>query len=264
MKKLFCILLVIFPAFVFAQQYKYKSSPLDYSWTYVGDAGFSAGLAIFTSIAFSPSGEPYVAYNDQANSDKASVMKFDGSNWVTVGNAGFTAGEAVGPSLAFSPVDGEPYVAYSDTLLSYKASVMKFNGTSWVTVGDEGFSAGYMQGISIAFSLSGQPYVAYTDGPNGGRATVMKYDSVFVGMNESQESGLILYPNPATDKITIETSDASKNNNLVIINIDGKELIAHSLSNQKTVIDINTLPGGVYFVRLTNDKTVEVEKMIKQ
>jgi hypothetical protein len=30
-------------------------------------------------------------------------------------------------------------------------------------------------------------------------------DTVFVGINELQESRLYLYPDPATDKITIET-----------------------------------------------------------
>ena len=67
---------------------------------------------IYTSLAFSPSGQPYVAYEDYGKFImKATVMKFDGTNWVNVGNAGFSAGEADYISLAFSP-SGQPYVAY--------------------------------------------------------------------------------------------------------------------------------------------------------
>ncbi len=49
----------------------------------------------FTSLAFSPSGQPYVAYQDYLNSYKATVMTFDGTNWVNVGNAGFSAAKCL-------------------------------------------------------------------------------------------------------------------------------------------------------------------------
>ena len=38
------------------------------NWVNVGNVGFSAGEADYTSLAFSPSGQPYVAYEDYANS----------------------------------------------------------------------------------------------------------------------------------------------------------------------------------------------------
>ena len=62
------------------------------NWVNVGNAGFSAGEAGWSSLAFSSSGQPYVAYTDYGNSDKATVMTFDGTNWVNVGNAGFLGG----------------------------------------------------------------------------------------------------------------------------------------------------------------------------
>ena len=88
MKKLFYILLLLVPVVVCAQQGWAQSTPLDYAWKYVGNAGFSAGYAYYTSLAFSLSdGLPYVAYCDKSNSWKATVMKFSGSSWVNVGNS---------------------------------------------------------------------------------------------------------------------------------------------------------------------------------
>ena len=148
-------------------------------WQTVGNAGFSAGDALNTSLAFSSSGEPYVAYSDGANSQKATVMKFNGTNWVNVGTAGFSAGSTLNSllTIAFSP-SGEPYVAYSDGANSQKATVMKFNGTNWVNVGTAGFSAGSITYglIAFAFSNSGEPYVAYRDGANSDKATAMKFN----------------------------------------------------------------------------------------
>jgi hypothetical protein len=234
------------------------------NWVNIGDTGFSAGEANYTSLAFSPSGEPYVAYEDYGNSRKATVMKFNGTNWENVGNAGFSAGVVNFTSLAFS-LSGQPYVAFMDCAdSSCKATVMKFDGTNWITVGTSGFSAGMVNFTSLAFSALGEPYVAYMDWGNSAKATVMKYDSVLTGISEPQHTKTAVYPNPAADKITIETSVVSKESNLVIVNIAGRELITRQVSELKTVIDISSLPSGVYFVRLTNDRTVEVGKFVKQ
>jgi hypothetical protein len=173
MKKLICILVFVFSIAVCAQQPWYKSSPLDYMWQNVGNAGFSAGGANYTCLAFSPSdGQPYVAYEDSVNSGKLTVMRFDGNNWVIVGNKGFSGGNALYINLVFSPSDHEPYVAYCDAD-TWRTSVMKFNDTSWVYVGNEGFTAGEAFFTSLAFAPGGQPYVAYTNGDSG---TVMRFD----------------------------------------------------------------------------------------
>jgi hypothetical protein len=145
------------------------------AWTGVGSAGFSAGVADFTSLAFSPSGTPYVAYSDHADSGRVTVMEYNGTSWVLVGSADFSAGEADFTSLAFSP-SGTPYVAYSDGGQIGKATVMEYNGTSWVLVGSAGFSASEALYMSLAFSPSGTPYVAYQDDGNGDKATVMEYN----------------------------------------------------------------------------------------
>jgi hypothetical protein len=84
------------------------------------------------------------------------------------------------------------------------------------------------------------------------------------GINENQANTFSLYPNPATDKITIETSGEPKESSLVIVNSAGQELITRQLSERKTVIDISSFPSGVYFVRVTNNKSVEVGKIVKQ
>ncbi len=67
MKKLLYLLMFVFPIAICAQQPWYKSSPLDYIWQNVGNAGFSAGGTKYASLAISPSGQPYVVYQDYGN-----------------------------------------------------------------------------------------------------------------------------------------------------------------------------------------------------
>ena len=155
-------------------------------WHQVGAAGFSAGEASYISLAFAGA-TPYVAYQDIANGNKASVMKFDGTDWVQVGSAGFSSGWVDNISLAIDS-SGTPYVAYEDWAISgisyAKASVMKFNGTTWEQVGAAGFSPNGASLTSIDIDSSGMPYVAYMEwiacGPTTfntcPKASVMKFN----------------------------------------------------------------------------------------
>jgi hypothetical protein len=232
-------------------------------WMNVGSPGFSAGIAEYLSLALNATNnQPYVAYSDGANSEKATVMTFDGTNWVDVGNAGFSPGTAGWLSIAFSQ-SGVPYVAYIDVYYTGKPIVMKFDGTNWVYVGSEGFSAGNAGSTSIAFNSSGQPNVAFQDSTNSYKTKVMYYNAP-AGISEPESSQISIYPNPATDKLILKTSVTSTSSHLSIMNLNGQELIVQPITEPKTQIDISNLPRGVYFVRLTNNKTVEVRKIIKE
>ncbi|MCX6284544.1 MAG: T9SS type A sorting domain-containing protein [Bacteroidetes bacterium] len=134
------------------------------SWVPVGSPGFSPGIANYTCIALPPAepSHPCLAFTDGSHSNKASVMKFNGTSWVYLGNPGFSAGEADFISFAFSPT-GDPYIAYQDHGNSQKATVRKFNGTSWQDVGEEGFSEGPANYIDLKFSPAGIPFIAYWD-----------------------------------------------------------------------------------------------------
>ena len=150
------------------------------SWELVGSAGFSEGQAEDISLAIDDNGTPYLAYRDWelislgVSTQKATVMKFDGTSWVTVGSRGFSAGDAYHISLAI--YNRKPYVAYIDYYETKKATVMKFDGSQWVTVGSAGFSAGEVTYTSLAIDNNGMPYVAYRDYGNSLKATVMKFN----------------------------------------------------------------------------------------
>ncbi|MDD5571405.1 MAG: M1 family aminopeptidase [Bacteroidales bacterium] len=85
------------------------------------------------------------------------------------------------------------------------------------------------------------------------------------GINEkSDDVKLFLYPNPATNKITVELNDFRFTNyELRIYDIRGQELIKAQGIRQKAKVDISNLPSGIYFIKVVNENGVSVGKIIK-
>lgn len=139
-------------------------------WVASGTAGFSAGTANYQHLKEAPNGTRYVAYQDAANSNKTTVMKYNGSDWEVVGAAGFSSGSADLQQLAID-ANNTVYVAYRQVT---SLIVRKFDGTNWV---DLGSSPGFVgEGLSIAIASDNTVHVGYIDAFAGDAATVKKFD----------------------------------------------------------------------------------------
>ena len=139
---------------------------------YITPGGYSTGFAVNRVT-----GTPYVAFDELGYGDRASVMKYNGSNWVYVGAHGFSADTARNMSISVDPT-GTPWVGYED---SAKLSVKKFDGTNWVYVGSPHFSTIGAYKITLQFAKDGTPYISYlnyTSGTGGGSSGVVvkKFD----------------------------------------------------------------------------------------
>ncbi len=145
------------------------------NWNNVGSAGFSAGQAEYTSLAFDTDGNPYVAFRDDANGTKATVMEYSNGSWANYGSAGFSAAWVQYTSLVFNISGTAPYLAYSDGNVGGNATVMYDSGSGWATLGTAGFAPGGVNYTSLAFDGYGTQYVAFQDQANGNKASVMAY-----------------------------------------------------------------------------------------
>jgi hypothetical protein len=125
-------------------------------WSTVGTDNFSAGTAAYVSIAVTPSGTPYVAFTDGANSLKTTIMKYDGTAWGIVGTAGISAGAAKYNSLLIDENDN-PVVAFTDAGNSNKVVVMRFtplctNADPATTVGSTGCVTFKYNGSDVTYA----------------------------------------------------------------------------------------------------------------
>jgi hypothetical protein len=73
-----------------------------------------------------------------------------------------------------------------------------------------------------------------------------------------------LSPNPTKNIITISLPVITDFTDFSIFNTNGEKILERQLTNTETQLDISSLPRGVYFVKLQNEKMVEVGKMVKE
>ena len=74
-----------------------------------------------------------------------------------------------------------------------------------------------------------------------------------------------IFPNPTTDQITISMpSTPFKSTFMTIYNINGQQLIKRQIMEPIINVDVSGLSQGVYFVKVADDRTVQVGKFVKQ
>lgn len=144
------------------------------------------------------------------------------------------------------------------------------NNTGAVSsIGGDG-TAGFADGAgNVAKFNSPRGLVAYTNG----KVYVVDFNNyrirlltpISLGTNEfTNNNSINIYPNPVTTKLTIETTQLTKESVLTIIDINGQELKRLKLEANKTQIDISNLTSGIYFVKLITYNIAEVRMVIKE
>jgi len=89
--------------------------------------------------------------------------------------------------------------------------------------------------------------------------------SVNVDNIKTQEN-IIIYPNPATDKLQIDlNSEVSGGNSyLKIYDVVGNLILEKNVVDNKTNLNVSSFPCGVYIVEVKTEKGIEVRKFVKE
>ncbi|MFH1003906.1 MAG: T9SS type A sorting domain-containing protein [Bacteroidota bacterium] len=84
-----------------------------------------------------------------------------------------------------------------------------------------------------------------------------------IGISEfnKEKNNFIIYPNPATDNLTIESPQQAV---MEISSIQGQLIKTLATNGNKTSIDISALPNGMYFIKMKTEKGIAVKKFVKE
>ena len=80
----------------------------------------------------------------------------------------------------------------------------------------------------------------------------------------SHNAGIIIYPNPATNTISLVLQTDTEASSIEIMDIPGKVVMHQKVTNKNLSFNIGQLPVGLYFVRLYTNKGIEIHNLIIQ
>jgi hypothetical protein len=133
---------------------------------------------------------------------------------------------------------------------SYSANVYGYNNA---------FSG--TQCYTLRVSLSATNW--RTDGTTDGETTDMEIPVTF------ENAGFGMYPNPATDQITIEVNmEADNDVQVAVTDASGRVAVQQHRSmgkgDNKMQLNLGTLSNGIYFVQVRNGEAVNTRKLVVQ
>jgi len=165
-----------------------------------------------------------------------------------------------GPVYTFFPFN--PQFIYTDTLLigddttwyKVEGTFTASGGEQYMTIGNFKHDANTL--ITLVNPLGGQGIAYYYIDD----ISLTKCSGIRIDEMENEEH-LRLYPNPASDKLTIESK--MQNAKIEIRDVLGQMVYRTKAIAASSTIDVSMLSKGVYFISLQNGKQTINKKFIK-
>ena len=97
---------------------------------------------------------------------------------------------------------------------------------------------------------------------SGGIENILCYVGIDETGNNEFANGILVFPNPATEQLSVISYQLSGNKTLEIYNIIGEEVLSENFSAQKHSVNVSAFPPGIYFVQVRSRSQTRTQKFI--
>ena len=91
--------------------------------------------------------------------------------------------------------------------------------------------------------------------------TVFSEDCSAMSVDDFSLSGFKMYPNPASELLTISLNNDA---NYSLMNLNGQVFKKGKITHKENTIDVSNLSSGIFFLKVKTDEGVATKKLIKQ
>jgi hypothetical protein len=201
---------------------------------------------------------------------KAKVINDLGNAFISE-EAKFTVVNVIPYATITSPEYASRFSANSNIIITADAAddngvvtqVEFFNSSESLGIDDS-----YPYSVTWENVASGRYYISAKVTDNDGLSSTSSLVVIYVDeVSKIDEKGMehfTFYPNPVSDEMILILNNNYVDDAIITVHDDmGKLLIKKSVSGSEHIIDLGTLPNGVYFLTLTGTEGKYVRKIIK-
>jgi PKD repeat protein len=136
---------------------------------------------------------------------------------------------------------------------------------AWTFTGGYPSSSSLKNPPAVTYNLAGSYNVRLITTNNWGTDTLTKvnYINIYgVGINELNQNSVNVFPNPATDNITVQANSNIKQ--IYIYNVTGQLVINQTVNTKKITLSVSGLSTGVYSLKAILDNGTFTKKIVIQ
>ena len=235
------------------------------TWESVGNTSYYYSIQ-YPSLAIAPDGSLYVAFENDNNSAKATVLHLVNNAWSVIGSS-ISDSRSFYVKLVVSG-DGTPYLTYTDAN-AWAATTKKFANSTWSQVGISTAAPNYY--MDFALAKDGSMYVGFDDYNKSNWVSVFKMNGVTTDSKPIVLSPITLnvFQNANSEVIIHYQINQPTKASLTVYNIQGQ--LISTLLNGNVKADYNEVswnttnyPKGVYMIELRTSATSQKSKICIQ
>lgn len=168
-------------------------------------------------------------------------------------------------SVGSNPIHPDPIVgpitgsASVQAWTSYNYSVPVSNGSvfTWTAMGGlVTSSASNASSIQWNAGPSGLVLVSETDVNGCTASDSLAVSILFVGVEETHENAVLIFPNPTTELLTIQLPEGMESTQIDLLDLNGRILRTENTRGRTISLNVSELPSGSYVVRLSSGQTL--------
>ena len=248
-----------------------KITPAGVVTTFAGSTqGFADGTGTdakfdrLTGIAVSAEGVVYVTDGQNHRIRKVTA---EGIVTTFAGSAqGFADGTGADAQFAYPfdlALDAAENVYVADTFNNRIRKITTAGGVTTLAGSTYGFADGigaaaqFSNPVSVALDPAGNMFVADT-----GNNVIRKITNVLAATSYQLEDYIMVYPNPATSMLNINMDVHPAE--LIIFDLNGRPLLHKNSTENSTVLNIENLSKGLYFLQIISESGTFSKKIVKQ
>ncbi|MCB2220255.1 MAG: T9SS type A sorting domain-containing protein [Bacteroidetes bacterium] len=201
------------------------------------------------------------------------TMVFDGNGKLWIGTHGdglltFENGNLVVYNTSNSglPDNGITSLAIEDNEVVWigtDSGLSAFDGINWNTYNTSNSGLAHNHINSIVTDQNGSKWIGTYNG-----LAVFNENGIPFGIDEPSvgiwQSAVSIYPNPASNIVSLVSQPGIEVISLEILDIQGKVVMHQLIMKNEQSYNISHLPKGLYFIRIHTSKGIEVKKLVIQ